>query len=426
MDALETRYARSGDVNIAYQVAGGGGVDLVWIPGFAQHVELNWEEPYRHAWLSALSQRFRLITFDKRGTGLSDGITGEPPLEVRMDDIRAVLDAAGSRRAVIVAAGDAGALAAVFAAAHPDRVRALALWAFAGRETWAPDHPWGPPRQELLRWIDDLERRWPQSLEDEIASMTPGLTREEQRGFARVIRYSVSPGAAAAFRRIVADIDVRHVLPTVRVPVLVLYPARHPRIEAGRAAADAMPFARFVALDVPQLVPPAGDPAPLVDAIAGFVDETPADALEQESVLATVLFTDIVGSTARAAELGDRVWRDLLQRHHALTRRELARFRGTEHDTAGDGFFASFDGPARAIRCACAIRQSVRELGIEIRAGVHTGECELLDRKVAGIAVSIGARVAAQADAGECSSRRRSKTSSRAPASRSTIAASRG
>lgn len=401
MDVPQTRYARSGDVNIAYQVVGEGDVDFLWIPGFAQHVELNWEEKYRREWLTALAERYRLIVFDKRGTGASDRMSGAPSLEERMDDIRAVLDAAGSSRAVIACAGDSGALAAVFAAAYPSRVSALILHHFIPRETWAPDYPWGTPRDERLRQIDEDERRWPAPLDERMAAMAPSLTPDERRDFSRVLRLSVSPGSAAAFWRINADVDVRPVLPSIRVPALVVSPKNQMMIEASRAAAAAMPHARFVELDLEDVLPVLGDTSLLLELISEFIEESANATIEHESVLATVLFTDIVGSTARAAELGDRGWHAVLEQHHGAVRRELARFRGREHDTAGDGFFASFDGPARAIRCACSIRDALRDIDVDIRAGLHTGECELLDDKVAGIAVSIGARVAARAQSGE-------------------------
>jgi class 3 adenylate cyclase/pimeloyl-ACP methyl ester carboxylesterase len=397
----ETRYTRSGDVNIAYQVVGSGPLDLLWIPGNTQHVELVWEEPYRRAFLEQLAQRFRLITFDKRGSGLSDRVAGAPPLEVRMDDLRAVLDASGSSRAVVFAAGDSGQLALVFAATHPQRVTALALFATTARTTWAPDYPWALSRDDWLRWIDDTERRWPESLADHVRTASPGLGDDELKEFVRVLRLSVSPGSFASFWRLNLEVDVRDVLPSVRVPTLVMQRGDHPPVAAAEALAAAMPDARLVVLPGVGAIPPLGDTGAIMRELDAFVAEAGGRSVEPESVLATVLFTDLVGSTARAAELGDRAWREVLSRHHAAVRRELARFHGVEHDTAGDGFFASFDGPARAIRCACAIREALAPLDLEVRAGVHTGECELHDGKVAGIAVAIGARVSARAQAGE-------------------------
>jgi class 3 adenylate cyclase/alpha-beta hydrolase superfamily lysophospholipase len=402
MQVPETRYTRSGDVNIAYQVAGGGSVDLLWIPGFAQHLELAWEEPWRRAWLEALAAEYRVIVFDKRGTGLSDRVAGAPPVEVRMDDCRAVLDAAESQRAAILTAGDSSDLALVFAATYPERVRALVIWNGQFRGTWAPDYPWAAPREEALREIGEHERRWPASLLEGIEVAAPSLDQEEREAFARVIRFSVSPGSAAAYWRMALDVDVRGVLPSVRVPVLVMSRAGSANEDAGRWVASRLPAGEFVAIDRPDSIPVVGDPAPLLDELRRFVTRTAASvSTEIERVLATVLFTDIVGSTARAAELGDRAWRALLESHHSVVRDQLVRFRGTEHDTAGDGFFASFDGPARAIRCARAIRDAVERLDLEVRAGIHTGECELLEGKVSGIAVATGARVSAHASPGE-------------------------
>jgi class 3 adenylate cyclase/alpha-beta hydrolase superfamily lysophospholipase len=402
MQMPETQYTRSGDVNIAYQIIGDGPVDLLWIPGFAQHLELAWEEPHRRAWLESLGAEYRVIVFDKRGTGLSDRVEGAPGIEERMDDCRAVLDAAGSQRAAVLTAGDASDLALVFAATYPERVHALVLWQGHYRGTWAPDYPWAPPREEALRGIEALERGWPASLINLLEHSAPSLDDAERQAFARVIRLSVSPGAAATFQRMILDVDVRGVLPSVRVPTLILHRADDSAEDASRLVASLLPAGEFVAIDRPDRIPPVGDTAPILDELRRFVaravNSTPAAA---DRVLATVLFTDLVGSTARAAELGDSVWRSILERHHAVVRDQLQRFRGTEHDTAGDGFFASFDGPARAIRCAAAIREGLEPLDLEVRAGLHTGECELLDGKVSGIAVATGARVAGHAAPGE-------------------------
>jgi class 3 adenylate cyclase/alpha-beta hydrolase superfamily lysophospholipase len=402
MQIPETHYARSGDVNIAYQVVGDGPVDLLWIPGFAQHVELAWEEPYRRRWLETLAADYRLIVFDKRGTGLSDRVVGAPPVEERMDDCRAVLDAAGSAQAAILTAGDSSDLALVFAATYPERVTALVIWNGQFRGTRAPDYPWAPPREEALRTIEGLERAWPASLLRIVEATAPSLTPDERNSFARVIRLSVSPGSAAAYWRMGVDADVRSVLPSVRVPVLVMHKTGEPDLEGARWVASQLPAGEFVAVDRPDRIPVVGDTKPLLDHVRRFIDRAltlpPSDP---DRVLATILFTDIVGSTARAAAVGDRAWRETLERHHAAVRSQLSRFRGVEHDTAGDGFFASFDGPARAIRCATAIHESLEPLDLEIRAGLHTGECEVLDGKVSGIAVAIGARVAARAAPGE-------------------------
>ena len=402
MQIPETRYARSGDVNIAYQVVGDGSVDLLWIPVFAQHVELSWEEPYRRAWLEALAADYRLIIFDKRGTGLSDCVVGAPPVEVRMDDCRVVLDAVGSQRAAILTSGDASDLALVFAATYPERVHALVIWEGQFRGTWAPDWPWAPPREEALRRIDEDERRWPASLLEDFEVIAPSLEPEKREEFTRVTRLSVSPGSAAAYKRMALDVDVRGVLPSVRVPVLVMHKANEPDEEADRWVASRLPAGEFVSIDRPDWAPVVGDTATLLDQVRGFVTRAVGrGGTEADRVLATVLLTDIVGSTARAAALGDSAWRALLERHHSVVREQLAHFRGVEHDTAGDGFFASFDGPARAIRCACTIRDALEALDLEVRAGIHTGECELFDGKVSGIAVATGARVSAHASPGE-------------------------
>jgi class 3 adenylate cyclase len=406
MEMPETRYARSGDVNIAYQVFGEGELPLVWIPGFAQHLELNWEEPNRRAWFEGLARFAEVITLDKRGTGLSDRVEGSPPLEVRMDDIRAVLDAAEVDRAVVAVAGDSGPLGLLFAATHADRTLGLILCNAFANATRKPDMPWLASLEEYASWVAESERRWSDSdYWDEMFAHSPSLaTREQRLQFARPIRLSVSPGNMAQYLRLNADIDVRHVLPSVRVPTLVLV-----RSETGdrvartaRYLADRIPTARLVELPGRDLIPLVFDRESLFAEFESFLEDVRDGVpVEPERVLATVLFTDIVESTAKAAELGDRGWRELLAAHHGRIRRELGRFRGREIDTAGDGFLATFDGPARAIRCAGAVTESVRELGIEVRAGLHTGECELVDGKVGGIAVHIGARVAAQARPGE-------------------------
>jgi class 3 adenylate cyclase len=404
VSAPEIRYARSGDAAIAYAVTGSGPLDLVFIPGGFQHLGLWWENE-RAAFGRRLSAITRLIQFDKRGTGLSDRGRGDS-LETRMDDIRAVMDAAGSTRAVVFAVHDTAPLALLFAATFPERVAGLVLWHPASAFVRVPDQPWLPTRAEYEGWIEEQARRWGEHdyWDEMLQAIAPSLTtREERMAFARVLRFSVSPGDARAFGRTNMDIDVRHVLPAVAAPTLVL--ARESwgeEITRSRYHAERIPNARLNLVAGADRIPSVGDHAAVVAAVAGFLDEVQqSPPAEPERVLATVLFTDIVGSTERAAELGDAAWRNLLRSHHGLVRRELARYRGREMDTAGDGFFATFDGPARAIRCACAVRDAVRELDLEIRAGLHAGECEFLDGKAAGIAVSIGARVASTARGGE-------------------------
>jgi pimeloyl-ACP methyl ester carboxylesterase len=403
----ETRYALSGDISIAYQVHGAGLIDLVVFPAFVTNVELMWEaEPSTSSFYRRLGEFARVIRFDKRGTGLSDRVTDIADMETRMDDVRAVMDAAGVERAAVMGASEGGPLAALFAATYPERTLGLILWGSAPRFTRAPGFPWGPTREEHLADADDLAARWGTTeLVLELAE-NPDLTEDEVERLARRLRQSASPGAVRQLERMNLEIDVRDVVSSIRVPTLVMHQTgdQDVPVEAGRWIAEHIPTARFVEFPGSSHVI-AADPAPVERELRAFLAAVSADAgidaTEPESVLATVLFTDIVGSTAKAAELGDRGWRELLEQHHALIRSELVRFRGREVDTAGDGFFAAFDGPARAIRCGRAVTEAVQELGIEIRAGLHTGECEVVNGKIGGIAVHIGARVAAEARPGE-------------------------
>ena len=408
MKAPETRYALSGDVHIAYQVVGDGSPDLVFIPSLTHHVELVWENPPQARFFGRLASIGRLLLFDKRGTGMSDRVVGTPPLEVRMDDIRAVMDAAGSERAVLCGLGDGGPLCALFAATYPERTTALVLINTAPRYVRSPELPWLPTRAEREREIDGALHTWgdPEASAERFALGSPSATEEERRGFSRVMRVSVSPGSAAAYLRMNLDVDITGVLPLIRVPTLVMYRAEIEVLDVrtGRYLAEHIPGARLVELPGRDFAPQLGDPDRFFAELESFLQEVvkgEAWEAEPDRVLATVLFTDIVDSTARAAELGDRAWRQLLQQHHETVRSQLGRFRGKEMDTAGDGFFATFDGPARAIRCAFAIQDTVRELDLEVRAGLHTGECELVDGKAGGIAVHIGARVASLAEPGE-------------------------
>jgi len=408
MKAPETRYALSGDVHIAYQVVGDGPPDLVFIPSLTHHVELVWENPPQARFFGRLASIGRLLLFDKRGTGMSDRVVGTPPLEVRMDDIRAVMDAAGSERAVLCGLGDGGPLCALFAATYPERTTALVLINTAPRYVRSPELPWLPTRAEREREIDGALHTWgdPEASAERFALGSPSATEEERRGFSRVMRVSVSPGSAAAYLRMNLDVDITGVLPLIRVPTLVMYRAEIEVLDVrtGRYLAEHIPGARLVELPGRDFAPQLGDPERFFAELESFLQEVvkgEAWEAEPDRVLATVLFTDIVDSTARAAELGDRAWRQLLQQHHETVRSQLSRFRGKEMDTAGDGFFATFDGPARAIRCAFAIQDTVRELDLEVRAGLHTGECELVDGKAGGIAVHIGARVASLAEPGE-------------------------
>jgi pimeloyl-ACP methyl ester carboxylesterase/class 3 adenylate cyclase len=405
VDFSETRYAQSGDVSIAYRVAGHGPFDVVFVPPAVSNVDQLFDEPSRGAFLERLASFSRLIVFDKRGTGLSDRVTGVADIETRMDDVRAVMDAAGSERAALVGVSEGGPMSIVFAATYPERTRALVLYGTLPRFTRAPGFPFGPTREERWRESEheiqgwgtvELAREW---LGDDAGD-------DQIRDAAQNMRQGASPGAYRQLELMNMEIDVRAALPSIRVPTLVLHRAKdHIPIHGARWMAEQIPGARFIEVPGWAHMIPQGDWQKLADEIEGFLVPicSLADAPEPEpdTVLATVLFTDLVDSTATAAELGDRRWRELLERHHALIRQQLARFRGTEMDTAGDGFFARFDGPARAIRCARAISEAVGELGLDVRAGLHTGECEFLEGKVAGISVALGARVASRAAPGE-------------------------
>jgi pimeloyl-ACP methyl ester carboxylesterase len=396
----ETRYARCGDLSIAYQVLGDGPRDLVFVPGIVSHVEFFHELPGYTEFLRGLAAFARVIVFDKRGNGLSDRVVGAPSLEERMEDIRAVMHAVGSERAALLGVSEGGPLSLVFAATYPERVDAIVLYETFVRFGGTSDYPFGPPRDrhsEITATMTDWHGTG-------ISLWIYGAHHRDdprvQALWGRAERLSASPGGARALFEMLGDMDVRGVLPSVRVPCLVIHGASGSMgsmfVDHGRYLAEHLADARLVVLEGIDHYPWFAN----ADAIVAEVEEflTGArHAREPDRALATVLFTDIVGSTARAAEMGDQRWRDLLAHHHALVRRELGRFRGREVKTVGDGFLATFDGPARAIRCACAIREGVRPLGIEIRAGLHTGECELMGDDVGGIAVHIGARVAASA-----------------------------
>ena len=407
MGSPETRYARSGDLMIAYQVVGTGPFDLVLTPGTVSHVELYWEIPGVAALLQGFAEHARLIFFDKRGTGLSDRVDGAPTLEERSDDIRAVMDAAGSQRAALIGASEGVPMSVVFAASYPERVSALVLYGGKARELWAPDYLLGSTeREERQNLQDGLEMFVTTGgTEEMVRSGMPSAGEEDVRGWARTLRYGASPASLEALDRMNMAIDVREVLPVLCIPTLVVHQRADPwvPIEHGHYLAEHIPGAVFAEMDGDGHLPTAESAPRLVAHVMPFLlDVVTQDAApEPNRVLATVLFSDIVGSTARAAELGDARWGALLSQHHTVVRRQLARFQGVELDTAGDGFFARFDGPARAIRCAQAIRNAVEDIGLSVRLGLHTGECELLDGKVAGIAVAIGARVSAHAAPGE-------------------------
>ena len=397
----QTRYAKSGDINIAYQVLGQGPRDLVLVPGWVSNIEVFWDEPAVARWLERLAAFCRVILFDKRGTGLSDRDTTLPSLEVRMDDVRAVMDAVGSERACLLGYSEGGPLCMLFAATHPQRAHSLIAIGSFPTQRPTSDFPGRTPEM-LANFIQECETGWGGPVG--LAARVP--SRDGDEGFARwwskFLRQGASPSATVALLRMNYEIDVRHLLPSIRVPTLLLHATRDQAVsvEMSRYMARRIPGARLVELPGLDHVPFGDDADRIADEIEEFITGE-RHAPEVDRVLATVLFTDIVGSTERAAQLGDQRWRDLLNAHHQAVRRELKRFRGREIDTAGDGFFATFDGPARAVRCAQAIVASLHELGLPLRAGLHTGECEILGDKVTGIAVNIGARVAALAQAGE-------------------------
>lgn len=385
-------------------MVGEGPLDLLWIAGFVSNVELAWEEPLLARYFNRLARFSRLILFDKRGTGLSDRVPRSelPSLEERMDDVLAVLEAAGSERAAVMGHSEGGNLAVLYAATHPERVDALVTSGIFAKRRWSPDYPWAETPDQRERYIADLETRW--GSDSDIERIAPSAARDPAfaRRLAAYFRQSASPGDAAALLRMNTEIDIRAVLPTISVPTLILHRTGDldSNIEEGRWIASQIPGAKLVELPGDDHLPWVGDQDSVLDEVERFLTGRLAPA-EPDRVLATILVTDIVGSTERAGELGDRAWAELLDRHHAIVREQLHAFRGEEVDTAGDGFLATFDGPGRAIRAAVAIRDGLRESGIPVRCGLHTGEAERVGGKVAGIAVHLGARIADTAESGE-------------------------
>ncbi len=397
----QTRYARSGEVNIAYQVVGDGPIDLVFVPGFVSHLDLQWADPRIARFLQKLASFSRLIMFDKRGTGLSDPVAGPAPLEDRMDDVRAVMDAAGSERAALFGLSEGGPMSVLFAATYPERTHALILCGTFPTGTLDPDE--NPAGQ---RWVDsyqrvrDLVEHWGEGRT--LAVFAPSADSERERvGRGIFERSAASPQMARTLIEMGIEIDVRDLLPSVRVPTLVLHrEEEHIPVECARYLAGHIPGARLVVLPGMDHIPFYGDAEGYAEEIEEFLTGA-RQAPMSDRILTTVMFTDIVGSTERAAALGDARWRELLGRHDELIRAELERHRGREVKTMGDGFLATFDGPARGIRCARAIADKVRALDIELRAGLHTGECELVGEDIGGMAVNIGARIGALAGADE-------------------------
>jgi class 3 adenylate cyclase len=399
-----TRYAKSGDINIAYQTVGSGPFDLVLVPGWVSNVEYSWEEPQLAAVYRKLASFSRLILFDKRGTGLSDRVPSAelPGLEARMDDVRAVLDAAGSERAALLGVSEGAGLSILFAATYPQRTIALTIFGGFAKRLWTPDYPWAPTLEQRETWIDSLEKGWGGSVDIETIAPSRAGDPEFARWFATYLRRSASPSAAVMLARMNTHVDIRSALPAVGVPTLVMHRSgdRDANVAEGRYIAEHIPGARFLELPGNDHLWFAGDSEAVVGEVEEFLTGMRTKS-EPERLLATVLFTDIVASTEKASEIGDAQWRDLLEKHHTLVRREVARFRGREVKNTGDGFLVTFDGPARAVRCAVAVVDGVQEYGLEVRAGLHTGECEIFGDDVGGIAVHIAARVQALAQPNE-------------------------
>jgi class 3 adenylate cyclase len=398
-----TKYARSGDVRIAYQITGDGPFDVVWAPGTMSHLDLDWESPPRALFFERFSKFCRLIRFDKRGTGLSDRPLKMATLEERTDDIRAVMDDIGIERANIFGISEGGSMACLFAASYPQRVNFLLVWGAQARWIASPDHPWGQTQREHDEMVAMIDDEWPSF--DYLTGPGAGLGRDADPAFiesvGRYMRAAASPSAVRAYEIMNGQIDTRPILPSIQAPTLVMNRTGDPcaRIEAARDMASRIPGSKFKEYPGNSHSMMLDDMETVLSDIQEFITgERPIDSYDR--ILATVLFVDIASSTERAAALGDTRWRNVLNSYYVIVRKEFSRFRGRERNTTGDGFLATFDGPARGIRCALAITQIVKQLGIDVRASVHTGECELMGDNVGGIAVHIGARVMAQAEPG--------------------------
>jgi len=393
-----TRYAKCGDVHIAYQTFGEGSVNLVVAPPFVSNIENYWDEPDFARWLHRFGSYARCVMFDKRGTGMSDRVAELPGLDVRMEDLTAVMDAVGLERSAVMGVSEGGPLAALFAATYPERCDALVLYG-----SFARFASWLPTEEALAQFLDYIEQAWGTGGSLPFFAPTRGNDPAFQHWWGRFERLGASPAAATALMRMNSQIDISELVPTIRVPTLVIHRTDDVTINVngGRFLAEHIPGARYLELPGKDHIPFVGDNAgEIADATQEFLTGSRAP-VEIDRVLATVLFTDIVGSTEKAAALGDSRWRKLLDDHHITIRRNLTRFRGREVKTTGDGILATFDGPARGVRCTCAIAEEIHSLGIDVRAGLHTGECEIMGEDVGGIAVHIGARVASLAGAGE-------------------------
>ena len=388
------RYAKSGDTNIAYVTHGEGPLDIVWVPTWISQVEYLFAEPTIKAAFDRLASFARVIVFDRRGAGLSDPMLGAPTLEEQMDDVLAVMEAAGSERAAVVGSLEGGPLAALFAASHPDKTRALVLYATFARAVWAPDFDWTWTAEERDASSAQLVANWGKGLTAGGVAPSRVDDPEFMDWAARLERLAASPATIAKIIKLIGEFDVRHVLPSIRVPTLVAHRRDDTFINFEHALyfAEQIPDARLLELEGSDTLFSIGDTDAFLGEVEEFLTGTRHER-EPDRMLATVLFTDICKSTERAAELGDARWRELLERHDGMVRRALERHRGREIKRTGDGFLATFDGPARAIRCAGSIAEGVHQLGIEVRSGLHTGECEVMNGDVGGLAVHIGARV---------------------------------
>lgn len=398
MQPPATQYAKSGDVHIAYQLFGEGPLNLVMVPGFVSNVDNYWDQPDFVRFLTRLGSYARVVTFDKRGTGMSDRFGELPGLDQRMDDLRAVMDAAGMTQAAVLGISEGAPLSVLFAATYPHRCRALVLYGSFPRFSY-----WFPTNEALAEFFVYVEQAW--GTGESVHRFAPSRANDTafKRWWGRNERLGASPAAVAALMRMNSQIDISGILPAVRVPTLVVHRTgdKTVSVEGGRDMAARIPGARLAEFQGIDHLFYVGEN---VDEISDTLEEFLTGSRAQvpiDRVLATVLFTDIVGSTEKTVSLGDRRWRDLLHSHHAIVRQNLVRFRGHEVKTTGDGFFATFDGPARGVRCACAIADEIKSLGIEVRAGLHTGECEMIGDEVGGIAVHVGARIAALARASE-------------------------
>jgi class 3 adenylate cyclase/alpha-beta hydrolase superfamily lysophospholipase len=404
--APDVHYARNGPVALAYQVFGDGPLELVFAPQWINNLEVAWSNPALARFLTRLGSFARVLFFDRRGTGLSDRLSAVdvPPLETLVEDLRVVIDAAGFARPVLFGGSDTGCICALFAATHPDRTRALIVYGPEARGTASRDYPWAWTSEQWQEYLADLETGWgtveyaAKTWDWSVPSAKGDL--DSRRWWRTMQQQAASPNSMVAIERIWADLDIRPVLPTIQAPTLVLHRRGDPieHVDAGRDFARRVPGGKFVELAGDDWLVWAGDQQPIFEAIESFLDGIREEEADLDRVLATVLFTDIVGSTEKAALLGDRAWRDLIERHHETVRAMLGRYRGVEQDVAGDGFFATLDGPARAVKCAQAIIEAVHRLDIEVRIGVHTGEVGTAGGKASGIAVNVAARIVARAE----------------------------